>query len=219
MVLIATDILADLCGLSLGLILGLLPIGLLLWLLGWWSHRFWIVLATTVVAGVIGLMEATSWQAQPIVVAVLLAIAAGVLALALVRVITFTAGGLAGVYLVAFMVPGFQQQVIGFLISGLVCLLLFRWFFMILTSAFGACLLAYAVLALLHYHESMDAVAWGDDNATLLSVLCGIGALAGFLFQFFFDRWRARKRREAEEDGDEDMISLILSRIGFKRKS
>src|SRR5678816_2470220 len=95
MVLIATDILADLCGLSLGLILGLLPIGLLLWLLGWWSHRFWIVLATTVVAGVIGLMEATSWQAQPIVVAVLLAIAAGVLALALVRVITFTAGGLA----------------------------------------------------------------------------------------------------------------------------
>ena len=219
MYLVATDILADLCGLSLGLILALFPVGLMLWLLGWWSHRFWIVLATTVTAGVIGLMEATSWQAQPIVVAVLLAIAAGVLALALVRVITFIAGGLAGVYLIVFLFPAFQQQVIAFLICGLVCLLLFRWFFMILTSAFGASLLAYAILAILHYQESMDSIAWSDDNATLLSVLCGIGALTGFLFQFFFDRWRARKRREAEEDGDEDMISLILSRIGFKRKS
>jgi hypothetical protein len=97
--------------------------------------------------------------------------------------------------------------------------LLYRWYFMILTSAVGACLLTYAILAILHYQESMDAIAWSDDNATLLSALCAGGALAGFLFQFFFDRWRIRKLREAEEDGDEDMISLILSRIGFKRKS
>src|SRR5436853_292805 len=103
MVLIATDILADLCGLSLGLLIALVPVGLLLWLFGWWSNRFWIVLATTVCAGVFGLLEATTWQAQPIVVAVLLAIAAGILALALMRLITFAAGGLAGVFLVQFL--------------------------------------------------------------------------------------------------------------------
>lgn len=217
MYFIATDILADLCGLSLGLIVALLPVGFLLCLLGWWSHRFWIVLASTVIAGVFGLLEATSWQAQPIVVAVLLAIAAGVLALALVRVITFVAGGLAGVYLVLLAFPSFQQHVIGFLASGLVCLLLFRWFFMILTSVTGAALLGYGTLALLHYREWLDAVAWSEENSTLLTILCGGGALFGCAFQFFFDRWRARKRRERDEDGDEDMLSMIFGKLGFKR--
>ena len=47
MTIIATDILGDLCGLSLGLLIAIIPVGLLLWLLGWWSHRFWIVLTTT----------------------------------------------------------------------------------------------------------------------------------------------------------------------------
>src|SRR5437870_1776844 len=98
MSIIASDILADLCGLSLGLLIALLPVGLLLWLLGWWSHRFWIVLASTVIAGVFGLLEAGAWKVQPIVIAVLLAIASGVLALALVRVITCSAVGLCAVY-------------------------------------------------------------------------------------------------------------------------
>src|ERR1043166_5271881 len=118
MYLIATDILADLCGLWLGLLIALTPVGAMLWLLGWWSHRFWIVLAATVLAGVFGLLEASTWKAQPIVVAILLAIAAGVLALALVRVITFLAGGFAGVYLVQLTFPAWQQQVICFLIAG-----------------------------------------------------------------------------------------------------
>src|SRR4051812_14071990 len=56
--IIATDILGDVCGLSLGLIMLVIPVGLVLWLLGWWSHRFWIVLATTVIAGIVGLNEA-----------------------------------------------------------------------------------------------------------------------------------------------------------------
>ncbi|MBI2807196.1 MAG: hypothetical protein HYX68_19615 [Planctomycetes bacterium] len=218
MYLIATDILADLCGLSLGLILAILPIGLLLWLLGWWSHRFWIVLATTVVAGLFGLLEANTWHAQPIVVAILLAIAAGVLALALVRVITFAAGGLAGVYALLLAFPSFQHQVIAFLVSGLLCLLLFRWFFMLLTSLVGVCFLAYGVLALMHYREMMDAITWSDENSTLLTAICGGGALFGFGFQFFFDRWRARRRRERDEDGDEDMISMLLSRLTFRRR-
>ena len=51
MQLIATDILADICGLSLVPLCTGLGIGLFLWLFGWWSHRFWVVLVTTVLAG------------------------------------------------------------------------------------------------------------------------------------------------------------------------
>ena len=219
MTIIATDILADLCGLSLGLLIALIPIGLMLWLLGWWSHRFWIVLATTVLAGVVGLLEATTWQAQPIVAAVLLAIAAGVLALALVRVITFAAGGLLGIYLAQLAFPNWHQHVVCFLVAGLVCLLLFRWFFMALTSFLGAALLAYGTLALLHYHELLDALTWSGENATLLSVLCGIATLFGFAFQFYAERRRARRRSEEEDDGEDGFYSAILGKIGFGGKS
>ena len=219
MYIIATDILADLCGLSLGLLIALVPVGLALWLLGWWSHRFWIVLATTVLAGVFGLLEATTWRAQPIVVAVLLAIAAGVLALALVRVITFTAGGLAGVYFMQFALPTLNQPAICFLISGLLCLLLFRWFFMTLTSLLGASLLAYGTLALMHFHETIDSLAWSTENATLLTILCGAATLFGFAFQFFFDRRCTRRRKQRQDEGDDDIFSAVLGKVGMKRKS
>jgi hypothetical protein len=217
--IVATDILADLCGLSLGLLIALIPIGLMLTLYGWWSHRFWIVLATTVLAGVVGLLEATAWQAQPIVVAILLAVAAGVLALAVVRVITFAAGGLVGVYLAHLAFPSWQQPVLCFLIAGLVSLLLFRWFFMALTSFAGAAILAYGTLALMHYHETLDAVAWAGNNATLLSILCGVGTLVGFAFQFTMERRRARRSQQDDDDGGGDVCSMILAKAGFLGKS
>lgn len=218
MYIIATDILTDLCGLSLGLLIALIPIGLTLWLFGWWSHRFWIVLATTVMAGVFGLLEATSWHAQPIVVAVLLAIAAGVLALALVRVIIFSAGGLAGVYFVQLVFPAWHQHAICFLVSGLLCLLLFRWFFMLLTSSLGTSLLAYGTLALLHFREMLDAITWSEANATLLTILCGVATVAGFGFQFYADRRRTRRLQERTGE-DNDIFSMIVSKIGPGRKS
>jgi hypothetical protein len=217
MAIIASDILADLCGLSLGLLITLLPVGLLLWLSGWWCHRFWIVLATTVTAGIFGLLEAGVWRVQPIVVAVLLAIAAGVLALALVRVITFVAGGILAVYLVHFVLPTMNQQVVCFLIGGLVGLLLFRWFFMASTSFAGSILVVYPTLALLHYREIIDAVTWSDENSLLLTITCVVATLVGFAFQFLIERRRQRKQRESEkgDDDSEGIASMIWGRIGF----
>ena len=72
--------------LSVGLCATGLVVGLALWLFGWWSHRFWVVLTTTVLAGVFGLYEAAMFRTHPLVAALLLAVAAGLLALALIRV-------------------------------------------------------------------------------------------------------------------------------------
>ncbi len=215
MYLIATDILGDLCGLSLGMILAMFPIGLMLWLLGWWSHRFWIVLGATVLSGLFGLMEAPAWRGHPIVVAVLLAIAAGVLALALIRVFTFFVGGIGGVYLVQLAIPSLHQPLITFLVCGLIGLLLFRWLFMISTSLLGSALMIYGSLALFNYYEWFDAVTWTTENALLATSLCAGLALCGFGMQFLFDRWRTRRRKEREEKGQEDFATMILGRIGF----
>ena len=71
-----------------------IAVGLLLWLFGWWGHKFWIVLATTVVAGIAGLSSARSAGVQPFVAGLLLAVAAGLMALALARLMAFIGGGM-----------------------------------------------------------------------------------------------------------------------------
>src|SRR5436189_773433 len=92
---LAPDILDAARQVSLGVSGTGCAVGLLLWLTGWYGHRFWIVLGSTVVAGVAGLLLGPAHGMQPLVAGLLFAIAAGVLALALVRVIVFAAGGAA----------------------------------------------------------------------------------------------------------------------------
>jgi hypothetical protein len=189
MYLVAPDILADACALSLGLMLLTVPPGLMLWLLGWRSHRFWVVLLATVLAGLYGLHAGPSLQAPPLVIAVLLALSAGVLALALVRLLAFAAGGLAGVLLVHALYPSLNQPLISFLVSGLLCLWLFRLCMMALTSLLGALLLSSAALMLLHYHALLDAPAWSEASASLLNwIILLLGAL-GLLLQFSLERY------------------------------
>ena len=84
MQLFSPDVLSDIHGLSMGLSITAIVIGLLVWLTGWWGHRFWVVLVTTLLAGIFGLSSSPAHRIQPLVVGLLLAVAAGVLALALV---------------------------------------------------------------------------------------------------------------------------------------
>ena len=105
MQLVAPDILADTCGLSVGLISAGIVLVLALWLFGWWCHRFWIVLITTVLAGVYGLYDVAIFRAQPLLAAVLLALVGGLLALALVRLLAFFAGGMVGLLAAAGATP------------------------------------------------------------------------------------------------------------------
>jgi hypothetical protein len=196
MYLVAPDILADACGLSLGLMLLLVPIGLMLWLLGWWSHRFWVVMATTILAGVYGLAIAPTIQAQPLVAAVLLALSAGVLALAMVRLVAFAAGGIGGLLLVQAVYPSFNQPLITFLVCGLMCLGMFRPCMMALTGLAGALLLTFAALMLLHYNAILDAPVWCEQSSSFINWIVAILAFLGAFIQFLLDRYVFQKSKE-----------------------
>src|SRR5262245_43255415 len=93
-------------------------LGLFLWLFGAYSHRFWLAASVTVAAGVAGLYVGPGFGVQPLVAALLLALAAGVLCLALARIALFVAGGLAALMLVRWMSVGWNEFVC-FLVGGL----------------------------------------------------------------------------------------------------
>ncbi len=203
MQLIAPDILSDARSLSHGLLAAGLATGLLLWLLGWWGHRFWIVLIATAGAGIYGLQAGPDFGVQRLVAGLLLAVSAGVLALTLVRLFAYAAGGLAAWMIVHALAPLWNQPLLCFLIGGLVGLFLFRFWTMALTSFLGTLLLLYSSLSLADKMGNLDAVSWAEGQGMLLNWLCGLVAVAGFIIQLLLERRRIRKARESEED-DED---------------
>src|SRR5262245_29579046 len=134
MQLVWPEVLAEVSSLSLAVSGTGLALGVLLWLFGWVGHRFWIVLLATAGAGVLGLYLNPVFGAYALLVGGLLAVAAGVLALSLVRVVAFTAGGAALWLGVRAFAPAWNEPLVCFLVGGLVGVLLFRLWTMALTS-------------------------------------------------------------------------------------
>jgi hypothetical protein len=195
----APDILEQARGLSVGLTGAGLAIGLLLWLTGWIGHRFWIVLAATLVAGVFGLLSPAAGPVPPLVMGLLLAVAAGVLALALVRLVAFAAGGLAVWLAVRTLAPpAWDVPLVCLLGGGLVGLGLFRVWTMALTSFAGTLLMGYCGLSLADYLGKLDAVAMAQQRVLLLNTFCGGLTLVGLLIQFLLERRRRRLERFLE---------------------
>src|SRR3954447_23093119 len=128
--------------------LGLL-IGLLLWLYGGRSHRFWLSLCLTVGAGCVGLQYGAAYGMQPLVAGLLLAVAVGALALALVRLLLFTAGGLAALAVVQAVAPAWDEPLVSFLAGGLLGVFLYQFWVTALTSLAGTLAMAYSGLCLL----------------------------------------------------------------------
>jgi hypothetical protein len=190
--LVAPDILAELRGLSAVLCGVGVGLGLLLWVLGWRAHRFWIVLATTVIAGVFGLFSLRTPGVQPMVVGLLLAITAGTLALPLARVLAFVAGGVAGWVLVRSVAPAWEEPLISFFAGGLTGVLLFRFWMMTLTSLAGALVMSYAGLCLADRLGKVDAVSLAEKSSALLNWVCVGFGLLGLVVQYLVERWHAR---------------------------
>lgn len=199
MQLVDRAILTEMCGLSFGVVLVGMLIGVALWLFGWWGHRFWVVLAATVGAGVYGLCQGETYKTHPLAAGVLFALAGGMLALALVRVFAFLAGGYLGLSIAQWLAPSFEQQVVPFLLCGLVGLLLFRPSIMLLTSLAGSMALAHGGLALVHRQGSLDAPAWLDQGTTLANWIIAVMTLVGFVFQYVHDRRSGAKKEKKEK--------------------
>ncbi len=218
MQLVAPDILADACGLSLGLVITAIVVGLALWLFGWSWHRFWIVLITTVLAGVYGLYDAEVFRSQPLLAATLLALAGGLLALALVRMLAFIAGGMVGLLIAQSAFPNFDPPIC-FLVSGLVSLYIFRLSMMAITSLAGAILIGYAVLSLISHYSTSDIVAWATGATVVMNWACGLLALLGLGLQLLIDRKRGKGGESKPKDSGSWDILLGRGVVwGFGKK-
>ncbi len=200
MSIINPDILAEGRDFSIAFCAVGLAVGLLLWLTGWRAHRFWIVLFATLAAGITGLLRAQQFGVQPLVAGLLLAIAAGVLALALIRVIAFLAAGFACVVVVRSLPPApWQEPIICFLAGGLLGLLLFRVWTMALTGFAGAVLMGYFGLWLADRLGQVDAVLLAAQQSTLVNSVCAAVGIAGAVVQYLWDRRLLRRQREGIE--------------------
>jgi len=199
MSLFDSEILQELSGLSFGICAGGVAVGLLLWLTGWWLHRFWIVLAATTLAGILGLVTGSSNGMQAVIGAVLLAIAAGVLALALVRLVAFAAGGAAAYLVMQKLAPSMgNPPLVPFLAGGLAALYLFRLWTMTITSFAGTGEMGYFGVSLAQQLGKLEAVTLATERADLLNLGCGILTLLGLLAQVIVERRRARFKQWRE---------------------
>jgi hypothetical protein len=214
MQLIVPDVLADAKGLSAGAAGFGLLIGLLLWAFGWRWHRFWVVFGVTLTAGLIGLNAGQAAGGQVLAVGVLLAVAAGMLALELARVLAFAAGGVAAWVAIQSMLPGARELWAVFIAGGLLGLLLYRFWVMLLTSFTGVVLAGHAALALGQSLMGIDSVAFATTNAAALSGGVLAAALVGVFVQHRIGKLdlavaedsetKVKKKKKKDEDEDED---------------
>lgn len=169
MQLIAPEILTEARGLTGAMLGTVCVLGISLWLFGWRWHRFWVVSGITLAAGLIGLNAARPAGVQVMAVGILLAVAAGMMALELAKVVAFIAGGIGAWLAVQWVVPQAQELWAVFLSGGLLGLLLYRVWTMLLTSLLGTLLAGHAALLLLEPVLQFDAVSWAASHIAALN--------------------------------------------------
>jgi len=198
MTLIAPDVLAEARGLTGAMSGTICVLGFALWLFGWRWHRFWIVSGITLAAGLIGLNAGRTSGTHVMAVGILLAVAAGLLALELAKLFAFVAGGCGAWLAVQGVLPQAQELWAVFLCGGLFGLLLYRLWTMLLTSLIGVVFGLHAGLLLAEQTFGFDAVEWAAAHtAALNGVVVGLVVL-GILLQ------AASAPEEAEQEKKEE---------------
>jgi MFS family permease len=199
MFLLDPDILEAGRDLSPAITVPALLIGLFLWLVGAWMHRFWIVLLLTLGAGVYGLLYGPEHGIQPIVAGLLLAVAAGTLGLALMRVLAFVTGGWVLYAAARVIAPAADEPLLCFLVGGLFSVFLFRVWIASVSSVAGTLLIAYSSLWLLGSLAQMDILASANSHGPLWNWGLGSCAVLGILVQFVVHRFYVKKKKAWEE--------------------
>ena len=110
MQLIVPEILAEARGLTTAMSGTLCALGIALWMFGWRWHRFWIVAGITLAAGLLGLNAGRAvGGTQVMALGILIAVAAGMMALELAKVFAFVAGGCGAWLAVQWVFPQAQE--------------------------------------------------------------------------------------------------------------
>jgi hypothetical protein len=223
MQLVHPDILADARGLSVGAAGFALLVGSLLWGLGWRWHRFWIVFGITLTAGIMGLNAGQAMGGQVLAVGILLALTAGMMALEIARVLAFVAGGIAAWIAVQSVLPGAREMWAVFLCGGLLGLLLYRLWAMMLASFAGALLGTYGAMLLSQALFKTEIVEYARKNTVALNATVLILTFLGVVLQHYIaqaDNARAEaesaalaeaaKKKSKNDDEDDDVEADIM---------
>jgi MFS family permease len=218
MQLIAPHLLEPIRGLSGAACLAGVVLGFSVWLLGWWGHRFWIVLFATVTAGWIGFSLGRAPGVTPLVAGLLMAVSAGMMALALARVLAFVAGGLAVSAALQMLWPGGESRFLCFLGGGLAGLLLFRLWMMTLTSLAGTLITGYSAVCLMDQLGKIDAPSWVEQRTALLNWGCIGATLLGLMAQYLLERWRKQMRRHRDERAHFQRAEMQLHQERMRRR-
>lgn len=199
---ISPDILTEARGLTTAMSGTLCVLGVALWIFGWRWHRFWVVSGITLAAGLLGLNAGrAAGGTQIMAIGILLAVAAGMLALELAKVFAFVAGGCGAWLAIQWVFPQAQELWAVFLSGGLFGVLLYRLWTMLLTSLIGVLMAGHASLLLLEPLVPFDAIKWVIANqAALNGTVVGLTVL-GILLQSIASP--DEEKKEKSEDKDE----------------
>lgn len=212
MQVLSPEVLADVLELPAAALLVLMALGASLALTGWRWHRFWLTISVSLISGLVGLRQAQAWGIQqPIVAAVLLATAAGCLALSLARVGLFLAYGLATWYAVKRFAAPYAIPAVCICLGGLFSVLFYRFCVVLLTSAVGTLVLSYAGMAYAQQQNWFPMQTWlKEQSLAAHASLAGI-CLVTLLLQLYF--WRKNKKRKIAEYSAEELEAE--RRMGF----
>jgi hypothetical protein len=197
--LICPAVLAEAKGLSIGAAAFFAFVGLLLWGFGWRWHRFWVVFAVTLTAGVVGIGVGRTGGTQVLVVGVLLSIAVGMLALEVAKITAFVSAGTAAWVAAQAVMPQAQELWAVFLCGGLIGVVLYRVWTMLATALVGVLLFWHCVFILLDTAGVFVASEFAEKYTALLNGGIVLGAILGVGVQGWTGR--AAGGGEADEKG------------------
>lgn len=181
--LISPDVLTDAKGLSVGATGFFLFVGFLIWAFGWRWHKFWVVFGITVAAGLLGLGAGKASGTQVLAVGVLVAVAAGVMALEIAKMVAFVTGGTAAWLATQAVVPEAHELWAAFLSGGLLGVVLYRLWSMLATALVGAVVFGHALFLMLDTLGAVNAVELVTAQKAALNSAVLVGTVLGAVVQ------------------------------------
>jgi hypothetical protein len=194
--LISPDVLLDARELSIGATGFFLFVGFLLWSLGWRWHKFWVVFAVTLTAGILGIGAGRSAGMQVLVVGVLVALAAGLLALEIAKIVAFITGGTVAWLAAQAVMPEAHELWAVFLCGGLIGVVLYRLWTMLAASFIGVLVFGHALLLIIESLSGgqMNAIEFAEKYAAPITGWVVVTSILGVLVQ----SWTSQDAGEAK---------------------